>query len=172
MSRLICLSVLTIGVLFAHPAAAQRPQDRTSRAVFRELVFLPYYGVFDHLSFSLDRGTLTLSGQVRRPSLKSDAENAVKDIEGIERVVNNIEVLPTSQNDDRIRIALYRAIYRHDALERYAIQAVPPIHIIVKGGHATLEGYVDSQLDKTVAAAQARSVSGVFSVTDNLKVER
>jgi hyperosmotically inducible protein len=89
----------------------------------------------------------------------------------VEKVVNNIEVLPVSPNDDRLRLALYRAIYGHTALNRYALQAVPPIHIIVKNGHVTLEGVVANQMDKQIAEVQAKSVPGAFSVTDNLKVE-
>jgi hyperosmotically inducible protein len=110
-------------------------------------------------------------GQVSRPTLKSDAERVVKDIEGVERVVNEIEVLPTSPNDDRIRLATYRTIYGHTALNRYALQAVPPIHIIVKNGNVTLEGVVANESDKNIANIQARSVPGVFSVTNNLRVE-
>jgi hyperosmotically inducible protein len=110
-------------------------------------------------------------GQVTRPTLKSSAENVVKDIEGVQKVVNNIEVLPVSPNDDRLRLALYRTIYGHTALNRYALNAVPPIHIIVKNGNVTLEGVVANEMDKNVANVQANSVPGVFSVTNNLRVE-
>ena len=109
-------------------------------------------------------------GQVTRPTLKSDAENVVKRIEGVERVVNNIEVLPLSPNDDRIRIAVYRAIYGQTGLDRYALQAVPPIHIIVKNGNVNLEGVVSSQADKDMANIRANGVPGVFGVTNNLRV--
>jgi hyperosmotically inducible protein len=90
----------------------------------------------------------------------------------VEQVRNEIEVLPVSTNDDRIRMATYRAIYGHTALNRYALQAVPPIHIIVKNGNLTLEGVVSNEADKNIAAMQARSVAGVFSVTNNLRVEQ
>jgi hyperosmotically inducible protein len=110
-------------------------------------------------------------GQVTRPTLKSDAENSVKRIEGVEKVVNNIEVLPTSFNDDRIRRDVYRAIYGNDVLSPYQLRAVPPIHIIVKNGNVNLEGVVARQMDKQIAGVQANSVSGVFSVTNNLQVE-
>ena len=113
-----------------------------------------------------------LMGQVRRPTLKSSAERVVQDIEGVENVVNNIEVLPTSPNDDRIRMAAYRAIYGHTALNRYAMRAVPPIHIIVKNGDITLEGVVANESDKNIAYMQAQSVSGAFKVTNNLRVEK
>jgi hyperosmotically inducible protein len=132
---------------------------------------LPWYGVFDNLAYKVDGYNVTLMGQVTRPTLKSSAENVVEKIEGVEKVTNNIEVLPVSPNDDRLRLALYRAIYGHTALNRYAIQAVPPIHIIVKDGNVTLEGVVANEMDKNVANVQARSVPGVFSVTNNLRVE-
>jgi hyperosmotically inducible periplasmic protein len=158
----------------AAPALAQLPdprQDRLETEIRHELMMLPYYNVFDNLAFKVgDKGQVTLIGQVVRPTLKTDAERVVKRIPGVEQVTNEIETLPTSPNDDRIRIATYRAIYRHDALERYAIQAVPPIHIVVKNGHVTLEGAVGSDADRTIANLQARLVSGVFSVTNNLRV--
>jgi BON domain len=148
-----------------------RKKDRLEWEVRHELYTLPYYGVFDHLAFKTEPGgKLTLLGRVRRPTLKSDAESAVKDIPGVDTVVNNIEVLPVSQNDDRLRLRTYRAVYRDTTLERYAIQAVPPIHIIVKNGHVTLEGAVGSEMDKRLAYIKARGVSGVFSVTNNLRV--
>ena len=168
--RVLLLVALT--ALSATVSLAQTPrEDRTTRAVRRELLTLPYYGVFDHLAFTIEKGTVTLLGQVRTGSLKRDAERVLADVEGVEQVVNDIEVLPASTHDDQIRMAAYRAIYRHSSLERYAIQALPPIHIIVKNGHITLEGVVNTQLDKTLAASQARSVPQVFSVTDNLRVD-
>ena len=148
-----------------------RGRDRLVREVRHELVMLPYYGVFDNLAYKVDGSTVTLLGQVTRPTLKSDAEHVVKDIEGVDKVVNDIEVLPLSPNDDRIRIALYRAIYSQPSLSRYGFQAVPSIHIIVKNGNVTLEGTVANQGDKDIAKLQANSVPGVFSVTNNLRVE-
>ncbi len=151
---------------------SQRGIDRIVREVHHELVLLPFYGVFDNLAYKVDPdGTVTLLGQVARPTLKSDAENAVKRIEGVERVVNNIEVLPTSSFDDRIRRDTYRAIFGNDVLSQYSLRAVPPIHIIVNNGHVTLEGVVSRKMDKQIAEVQAKSVSGVFSVTNNLQVE-
>jgi hyperosmotically inducible protein len=147
-------------------------QDRLARQVRHELVMLPYYGVFDNLAFRVDGRTVTLMGEVTRPTLKSDAENVVKDIEGVEKVVNQIKVLPLSSMDDQIRIAVYRAIYGHPGLDRYALQAVPPIHIIVENGRVTLEGVVANQADKDLANVRANTVSGVFSVTNNLRVEK
>jgi hyperosmotically inducible protein len=175
------LSLIFSMVAFASPttennpaagAVSQKSIDRIIKEVRHELVMLPFYGVFDNLAYKVDPdGTVTLLGQVSRPVLKSDAENAVKRIEGVEKVINNIEVLPTSINDDQIRRAAYRAIYGNDVLSQYQLRAVPPIHIIVKNGHITLEGVVARQMDKTIAGMQANSVPGSFSVTNNLVVE-
>ena len=148
-----------------------RAQDRITREVRHELVMLPYYGVFDNLAYRVDGSTVTLLGQVTRPTLKSDAEHVVKDIEGVERVNNQIEVLPLSPMDDQIRMASYRAIYSAPGLDRYAMQAVPPIHIIVNNGKVTLEGVVANEADKNMANIRANGVSGVFGVTNNLRVE-
>jgi hyperosmotically inducible periplasmic protein len=177
------LPVIAAAALMAAPAMAQRQnvaersvmpgvgQDRISREVRHELVMLPYYGVFDNLAYRVNGNSVTLLGQVTRPTLKSDAENVVKKIEGVERVDNQIQVLPPSPQDDRIRIAEYRAIYGQTGLDRYALQAVPPIHIIVNSGRVTLEGVVANKGDKDMANVRANSVSGVFSVTNNLQVE-
>jgi hyperosmotically inducible protein len=151
---------------------SQRAIERITEEVRHRLVLLPYYGVFDNLAFKVSPdGTVTLLGQVSRPTLKSDAERVVKGIEGVERVDNQIEVLPTSPMDDQIRRAVYRAIYGNNVLSQYALRAVPPIHIIVKNGHVTLEGVVARQMDKQVAEMQAKSVPNVFSVTNSLRVE-
>ena len=153
-------------------ALSQKSIDRIIKEVHHELVMLPFYGVFDNLAYKVDPdGTVTLLGQVSRPTLKSDAEGAVKGIEGVEKVVNNIEVLPTSINDDRIRRAAYRAIYGNSVLSQYQLRAVPPIHIIVKNGNITLEGVVARPMDKQIAGIQANGVHGAFSVTNNLAVE-
>ena len=153
-------------------ALSQKSIDRIIREVHHELVMLPFYGVFDNLAYKVDPdGSVTLIGQTVRPTLKSDAENVVKRIEGVEKVVNNIEVLPSSGNDDRIRRATYRAIYGNSVLSQYQLRAVPPIHIIVKNGHVTLEGAVARQMDKQVAGVQANGVHGTFSVTNNLLVD-
>jgi hyperosmotically inducible periplasmic protein len=151
------------------PAQAR---ERLEREVRHELVMLPYYSVFDNLAFKVDGDRVELLGQVSRPTLKPDAERVVKRIEGVESVTNNIEVLPTSPNDDRIRRAVYRAIYGNSALQLYSVRSVPPIHIIVKNGRVTLEGVVAKEMDKNIANIQANSVSGVFSVTNNLRVEK
>ena len=153
-------------------ALSQKGVDRVLKEVCHELVMLPYYGLFDNLLYkvSLD-GTVTLLGEASRPTLKSDAERAVREIEGVERVDNQIKVLPVSPNDDRIRRATYRKIFGHDVLRQYQFRVVPPIHIVVENGHVTLEGVVARQMEKQVAGVQANSVSGVFSVKNNLRVE-
>jgi len=153
-------------------SADNRGYDRLVKEVRHELVMLPYYNVFDNLAFKVDGSTVTLMGQVTRPTLKSDAERVVKSIEGVDKVVNKIEVLPLSPNDERIRMAVYRAIYGNTSLQRYGLQAVPPIHIIVNNGNATLEGVVATEADKNIANLQANGVPGVFSVKNNLRVEK
>jgi len=157
--------------VLAQPASA-RGQARLEREVRHELVMLPYYSVFDNLAYRVEGGTVTLMGQVVRPTIKSGAERVVKDVEGVEKVVNQIEVLPVSTGDDRIRIATFRAIYGHSSLDRYRLQAVPPIHIIVKNGNVTLEGMVATEAEKNIAGIQANGVAGVFSVKNNLRSER
>jgi hyperosmotically inducible periplasmic protein len=157
-------------------APVQQKDSRTLRLetdVQRELLALPYYTVFDFLAFRIEPGgTVRLLGQVVRPTLKSDAERRLKGIEGIDQVINDIEVLPTSPADERIRIAVARNIYRSDALDRYGFQVQPSIHIIVKQGRVTLEGVVDTETDKTVAGLKAREVGGVFDVKNNLAISR
>jgi hyperosmotically inducible protein len=131
---------------------------------------LPYFGVFDYIAFKVDGDTVTLMGQVVRPVLKSDAEGAIKHIEGVEHVNNQIEVLPPSSMDDQIRLRLYRAIYGDPGLEKYALGVQKPIRIIVKNGRVTLEGVVDNQGDKDLANIRARGVPGTFAVDNNLQV--
>ena len=161
-------------VVFAAVSFAQseKGEQRIIREVRHQLVTLPYYTVFDNLSYKVAGDTVTLEGQVVRPTLKSDSERVVKSIEGVETVVNNIEVLPLSPNDDRIRRAVYRSIYSKPGLDQYAMRAVPTIHIIVKNGHVTLTGAVAREMDKQQAGIAANTVSGVFSVTNNLNVDK
>ncbi|MEJ7605532.1 MAG: BON domain-containing protein [Bryobacteraceae bacterium] len=169
-TRLLAITLMAAGLMVADHKKATG-YERFVREIRHELVMMPYYGVFDNLSYKVDGYKVTLMGQVTRPTLKSDAERIVKDIEGVELVTNNIEVLPVSPNDDRIRLAVYRAIYGHTALNRYALNAVPPIHIIVKNGNVTLEGVVNNSGDKSIANIQANGVSGVFSVVNNLALD-
>jgi len=156
----------------ASPRNPTKYEAWLQKEVRHELVLLPFYSVFDNLEFKVDGDRVTLLGQVARPSLKSDAEARVKQIEGVSGVVNQIEVLPASPMDDQLRRALFRAIYSDVVLQKYALQAVPPIHIIVKNGHVTLEGVVDSETDKNVANIRANGVANVFSVSNHLRAEK
>jgi hyperosmotically inducible protein len=173
MRRQILAIVLVLASSgFAVAQEKARSQERLEREVRHELVMLPYYGVFDNLAYRVDGSKVTLLGEVTRPTLKSDAEAVVKKIEGVTSVDNRIEVLPLSPNDDRIRLAVYRAIYRQATLSRYALQAVPPIHIIVKNGNVRLVGVVATEADKNMAGIRAKGVPGAFSVTNDLRVEK
>ena len=160
-------------VLLIQTSGLAQINPRIVREVRHELVTLPYYGVFDWLEYEVQpNGTVILKGQVVRPSTKSDAEGRVKEIEGVTSVVNQIETLPLSPNDDRLRFALYRQIYGFNSpLFRYAHQSVPSIHLIVNRGHATLKGVVSNRGDANLANVRARSVPGLFSVKNELRVE-
>jgi hyperosmotically inducible periplasmic protein len=173
--RIRIAMMLGTALAAATPGLATNHTDRNQRLereVRRELVTLPFYSLFDHFAYRIDGSTVTLLGQVTRPTLKSDAGNVVRRLEGVEKVVNEIEVLPLSSSDDRLRMALYRAIYGHSVLQMYSIRAVPPIHIIVRNGEVTLEGVVLDDMQKNVAGIQANGVPGVFSVTNNLRTEK
>lgn len=149
-----------------------RAEERIQREVRHELLMLPYVGAFDFLAYNVNGYEVTLIGQVVRPVTKSDAENAVKHIEGVEKVNNQIEVLPPSPMDDRLRIRLFRAIYGYPSLQKYELGVQKPIRIIVKGGHVWLEGIVDNEGDKNLAGLRANTVPGIFSVTNNLQVPK
>ena len=174
------LSLITSAGTFAWDKGAQGPtppergtqnyEKWLTREVRHELVQVPWLSVFGNLQYSVKGSEVTLSGQVWQPVTKLDAETAVKGIEGVIKVNNNIEVLPLSPMDDQIRRAEYRAIYGAPELQRYAMGVLPSIHIIVKNGHVTLIGTVDNQMDKNVAEIRAKSVPNVFSVDDNLQV--
>jgi hyperosmotically inducible periplasmic protein len=140
--------------------------------VHHQLLEVPWFTVFDNLAYQVNGSEVTLLGQVVNPTLKADAETAVKNIEGVTKVNNNIEVLPVSPNDDAIRRAEYRAIYGDPSLSRYSMGALPGVHIIVKNGHVTLVGVVANEMDKNVAGIRANSVSGVFSVQNDLQVQK
>jgi hyperosmotically inducible protein len=180
------LRALFVAMLLAAPLAAvssfasaapqdtkqrsEKSQEKLKKEVRHQLVMLPWYSVFDNLAYQVEGDKVTLNGQVTRPSLKSDAEAAVKSVEGVATVVNNIEVLPPSPMDDQLRRALFRAIYSETGLSRYAVQAVPSIHIIVKNGNVALEGVADSEADKNLAGLRANQVPNIFSVKNNLVV--
>ncbi len=167
---LVALTMIAVMPSFASPNKTD--EFKLVEKVRKELVTLPYFSVFDNLAYNYADGVVTLTGQVMRPTLKSDAGRVVARIAGVEQVVNNIEVLPLSGFDDSTRVAVYRAVYRQPGLDRLSFQAVPPIHIIVKNGNVTLEGVVLNQGDKNRAFIAANSVANVFSVTNNLRVEK
>lgn len=150
----------------------QRIEQRLSGEVRHELNMIPEFTIFDNLAYRVDGRTVTLFGQVRDAIVKDSAEGRVKHLEGVERVDNQIEILPASFNDDRIRRQVARAVFNDPRLFNYGIQSVPPIHIIVKNGHVNLEGMVRTQTDKDDAFIRANGVSGVFSVENNLQVEQ
>jgi len=182
LRALFVMALLTAPYMgMPHSATAQPQENKKQRSemkyggkltkeVRHQLVMLPWYSVFDNLAYQVEGDKVTLYGQVTRPTLKSDAESAVKSIEGVTTVVNNIEVLPLSPMDDQLRRAVYRALYGDPGLSRYSVQAVPSIHIIAKNGNVTLEGVVDSEADKNLANLRANGVPNVFSVKNNLVV--
>jgi hyperosmotically inducible periplasmic protein len=164
---IFALAVLTTGMAFAKSDPATVDINKEVR---HELVMLPYLDVFDNLAYRVDGNIVTLTGQVTRPTLKTDAAKVVKNIAGVDKVDNQIEVLPLSGHDDRLRLSLYRAIYGFAPLNRYALPVIKPIRIIVKNGNVTLEGVVDNQADKNIVNIRANGVHGAFSVTNNLRV--
>lgn len=198
------VTAIALGLIIAGSGArtmAQTPADSaTINDIRSKLLRLPYYGVFDFLAFSYVNGTVTLSGYDYRGTLKGDGERAVKQIARVDQVINNIEILPVSPNDDNLRWKTYYAIYSDPFLSRYAPgggmlwghrHSVPgglfgsaarfpgaeplgtyPIAIIVKNGHITLMGVVDSESDKTMAGMKAKGVSGSFGVENELTVEK
>jgi hyperosmotically inducible protein len=158
----------------AAPATEQSSaQTQLAKKVRKELVTLPWYGVFDNLEYEIEGSTVKLYGQVVQPSTRKDAERRVAKLAGVERVVNNIEVLPLSSFDDNIRARTYRALFGWNSpLFRYGRGVNPSVHIVVNGGHVTLEGVVSNEGDRRMAYILANGVSGVFSVTNNLRSEK
>jgi hyperosmotically inducible protein len=161
------------------PTDLSQPQNRETQRVAalaeqvrHQLVTLSNYSVFDWLEAEVKPGGIViLRGQVVEPITKSNAKARVERLEGATKVENEIEALPLSPIDNDLRIALYRAIYGFNSpLFRYATQAVPPIHIVVKNGNVVLRGLVDSEADGRLAYIAARQVGGTFSVTNALKV--
>jgi hyperosmotically inducible protein len=173
ISRL-AIGVFAMLLLAVVPAVAMAQgaiNPQLAKKVRHELVTLPYYGVFDNLAYSINGGNVTLYGQVVRASTSSDAERRVKRVAGVTRVVNNIKVLPLSGFDDSIRARTYRSIAQMGGLYRYLQGANPSLHIVVDRGHVTLEGVVSGSGDRNLAYLAANRVTGVFSVTNNLRVE-
>jgi len=168
---LLVTGVLVTGTLRAQPVNQNQSNDAwLAREVGHELITVPWYSVFDILKYKVEGGTVTLSGAVVNPTVKTDAINAVKHIEGVEKVVDQIEVLPPSPMDNQIRRAVYQALFSQPQLQRYEVGNLQAIHVIVKNGHVTLEGSVDNQQDKDAATLYAKTVPNVFSVDNNLIV--
>jgi len=167
---LIASAILLATMVMSQSAAVS--EERIVKQTRHEILTRPFFDVFDNIDFRVDGGKVTLMGQVTRPILKSSAEAVVKGIEGVENVNNQIEVLPLSPNDDRVRIAAYRAIYGYAALQRYTWPMIKPIRIIIKSGNLTLEAIVNNETDKNLVDMRANGVQGVFSVTNNLLVEK
>jgi hyperosmotically inducible periplasmic protein len=178
--RILFATLLVFATILASLSQAsgtrQKQEPKSEQNLIKEvrhqLVLLPYYSVFDNLSYQVQGSKVILMGQVVRPTLKSDAEAAVKTIEGVSSVENNIEVLPVSPMDDQIRRAVYRVVFGDPGLSRYALSAVPSIHVIVKNGNVTLVGVVDTEADKNLAGIRANGVPNVFSVKNELVVPK
>lgn len=174
--RLMTMALLVAGATLlptqAAVPSAQTTDERLVKSIRKELLTMPFLTIFDNLTYRIDGDTVHLYGQVIRPTLKSQAGNRVARLEGVVHVDNQIEVLPLSPFDDRLRVAVGRAVYGQPALNRYALGANPSIRIIVKNGNVTLEGVVNDTGARNIANIQANGVSGVFSVTNNLRVER
>ena len=172
---MLLLTLAATGLLQAQQGPAPRGTARfeqwVSEEVRHQLVMLPWYSVFDNLQYEVKGSEVILNGQVVQDRTKQDAESRVKSIEGVAKVTNNIEILPASPNDDRIRRATFRAIFGDPALDMYSFGSVQPVHIVVRNGHVTLEGSVLNPGHRQLAETRAKSVSGVFSVTNNLRVE-
>jgi hyperosmotically inducible protein len=171
---LMVLLLSTLPVLAAPRqanAVSDKAVQRITKEVRHELLMLPNLDVFDYLAYKVDGYNVTLLGQVTRPTIKSDSERAVKSIEGVENVNNQIEVLPPSPGDDQLRLKLYRAIYGFPSLQKYALGVQKPIRIIVRSGRVTLEGVVDNEADKNTAGIRASGVSGsIGQIQNNLQV--
>src|SRR6266850_2209063 len=167
----LLIGIASVAVMADPPKVPATNDAQLAKRVRHELLMLPYYGVFDNLAYNINGSTVTLYGQVVRPTTRSSAERVVKKLPGVARVVNNINVLPLSSFDDQIRAATYRSIVGTGGLYRYLIGANPSLHIVVDRGHVTLEGVVSGKGDKTLAYMAARRVPGVFSVTNHLRVQ-
>jgi len=167
--KLIAITALSVSA-FGQPNTGQPAASAASLSekVRHELVMMPYYGIFDNMSFRVDGEKVTLLGEVNRPTLKSEAERRVKSITGVEIVDNQIRVLPLSPYDDRLRLATVRTIFGNPVLSRYSWGARPPIHFIVENGTLTLKGEVASEGDRNLAGILANGIPGAFEVRNEL----
>jgi hyperosmotically inducible periplasmic protein len=168
------LALAVTAVLALTPAASAQSGTATTplqKEILSQISELPYISVFDNIEFEVNGGQVTLLGQVVTPDLKGESENVVKKIPGVTSVVNNIEVLPASPNDDRIRHDELAALNRDTSLQQYFVGPQPSIHIVVDNGRVTLYGAVNNSGDKEAANVRANEVHGVFGVTNNLRVQ-
>ncbi len=169
----LILAIAVLGLSQIDAAAQSFSRNNLEQKVFKQIIKLPYYGVFDNIAFRVDGDTVTLLGKVTQPTTRKSAERVVERIEGVNSVVNNIEVLPLSNFDDSIRLQTLRTLQTGGgSLYRYFLGANPSVKIIVDNGHVTLEGFVANRGDKNLANILANGVSNVFSVTNNLIVEK
>ena len=175
LRNLLVIAIAILGFTFSG-AQAQKfsgsGKNSVERQVYKQIIKLPYYGVFDNIAFRVDRGTVTLMGKVVRPTTRKSAERVVQKIAGVENVVNNIEVLPLSGFDDSIRLRTLRTLQSGGSLYRYFLGASPSVRLIVDRGNVTLEGYVANRGDYRLMNILARGVPGVFSVKNNLVIEK
>jgi hyperosmotically inducible protein len=169
----LCVGMMASAFSFSvqNAMASERGMERLDKQVKHELNMLPYVNAFDYLTFTVDaNNNVTLSGEVTNQVVKSDAANVVKRIEGVEHVNNQIQVLPLSPMDDGLRVRLFRTIYGYPTLQKYGLGVNKSIRIIVDGGHVTLMGVVDSDMDRNIAGMRANGVPGIFSVDNQLTV--
>ena len=165
------IAALAAALSIAPGRASQTTTSPLEEQVRHELVTLPFYSLFDDLNYEVVGDTVTLSGHVTRPTLKSDAAAVVQRVPGVAVVVNNVEVLPVSPADNHIRRAAYRTLFNYNSpLFRYGLGGDPAIHILVENGHVTLKGFVSSEMHKQIATTYMRHLFGVFSVTNDLVV--
>ena len=169
--NLFILMVAILGLSQISVNAQGFSQRNLEQKVFKEIIRLPYYGVFDNIAFRVDGDTVTLMGKVVQPTTRKSAERVVDSIDGVKNVVNNIEVLPLSNFDDSIRLQTLRTLQSGGSLYRYFLGANPSVKIIVDGGNVSLEGFVANRGDANLANILANGVAGVFSVRNNLIVE-
>ena len=174
LGQLLMAGTLLLGAGVAGATTSPTPQTDASIAnrVRHEIVMYPYYGIFDNVNYRVVNGSVELSGEVTQPWKKADIGRSLQKIPGVTSVTNELEVLPLSPMDDQLRLQVARAIYRDPTLSRYAIQAVPPIHVIVDNGHVTLEGVVNNNFEKQVAGMRAATAGlSLGPITNNLRVE-
>lgn len=178
LKSFLILSVAILGFSFVNVEARSFSGDgdisqvQIEKKVFKEILKMPYYGLFDSIGFEVNGNTVTLHGKVYNATNRKSAERRVEDIEGVERVINNIEILPLSSFDDSIRYRTVQAFSNGGSLYRYLQGVNPSMRIIVDNGNVSLEGFVRTEGDYNLANILARGVSGVFSVTNNLEVTK